>query len=114
MYLPNYIQGRAPIFPGNIPYIYFIFLKIFINPTYLPKYNLDEEILSAEYKIIKILSLIKWLSNVLYVLLFIYYIGGVKTYWKQLQSEIDFCDDALVCDDGHIGTHKFISSSFVI
>ena len=51
-------------------------------------------------------------SNVLFVLLFIYYIGGVKTCWKQLQSEGDFCDVTLVCDDGHIKTHKFIISSY--
>ena len=44
--------------------------------------------------------------TVLFVLLFIYYIGGVKTSWKQLQSESDFCDVTLVCDDRHIKTHK--------
>ena len=32
---------------------------------------------------------------------------------QQLQSESDFCDVALVCYDGDIGTHKcMISSSF--
>ena len=32
--------------------------------------------------------------------------------WKQeLQFERDFCDVALVCDDGHIGAHRFIIAS---
>ena len=35
-------------------------------------------------------------QTVLFVQLFIYYIGGVKTSWKQLQSESDFCDVTLV------------------
>ena len=51
-------------------------------------------------------------QTVLFVLLFIYYIGGVKTSWKQLLSESDFCDVTLFCDDGHIKTHKFIISSY--
>ena len=56
----------------------------------------------------------EWRSNVLYVLLIIYYIGGVKTYWQQLQSENDFCDVTLVCDDGHIQAHKLIISSYFL
>ena len=51
-------------------------------------------------------------SNVLFVLLFVCCIGGVKASWKQLLSESDFCDVTLVCDDGHIKTHKFIISSY--
>ena len=59
------------------------------------------------------LTAIAWMvSSFQSVLLFIYYIGGVKTCWKQLQSESDFCDVTLVCDDGHIKTHKFIISSY--
>ena len=50
--------------------------------------------------------------TVLFVLLFIYYIGGVKTSWKQLQSESDFCDVTLVCDDRHIKAHKCVISSY--
>ena len=53
----------------------------------------------------------EWRSNVLYVLLIIYYIGGVQTYWQQLQSESDFCDVTLVCDDGHNQAHKLIIST---
>ena len=49
--------------------------------------------------------------TVLFVLLFIKNIGGVKTYWQKLQSERGFCDVALVCDGGHLKTHKFIISS---
>ena len=41
------------------------------------------------------------LPTILFVLLFIYYIGGVKTYLQQLESECDFCDATLVCNDGH-------------
>ena len=36
---------------------------------------------------------------------------NVKTYWQQFQSEIDFYDVTLVCDDECIKTHKFIISS---
>ena len=31
---------------------------------------------------------------------------------QQLQSESDFCDVTLVCDDVNIETHKFIFSSY--
>ena len=34
-----------------------------------------------------------------------------ETFWKQLQSEDDFCDVALTCDDGRIWAHRFIISS---
>ena len=47
----------------------------------------------------------------LFVLLFIKNIGGVKIYWQKHHSERDFCDVALVCDGGHLKTHKFILSS---
>ena len=30
---------------------------------------------------------------------------------QQLQSESDFCDVTLACDDGYIGTHKCMISS---
>ena len=48
----------------------------------------------------------------MYYYLFIYYIGGVKTYWQQLQFESDFRDVTLVCDDGHNQAHKLIISSY--
>ena len=47
----------------------------------------------------------------MYYYLFIYYIGGVKTYWQQLQFESNFYDVTLVCDDGHIQAHKLIIST---
>ena len=34
-----------------------------------------------------------------------------KHSWQQLQSESDFCDVTLVCDNGNIKAHKFIVSS---
>ena len=33
-----------------------------------------------------------------------------KHSWQQLQSESDFFDVSLVCDDGNIKAHKFIIS----
>ena len=42
----------------------------------------------------------------------VYYIGGVKTFWQQLQFESDFRDVTLVCDDGHNQAHKLIISSY--
>ena len=50
--------------------------------------------------------------TVLFVLLFINYIRGEKSCWKQLQSESDFYDVTLVCDDRRIQAHKFIISSY--
>ena len=50
--------------------------------------------------------------TVLFVLLFINYIRGDKSCWKQLQSESDFYDVTLVCDDRRIQAHKFIISSY--
>ena len=47
-----------------------------------------------------------------YYYLLIYYVGGVKTYWQQLQFESDFRDVTLVCDDGHNQAHKLIISSY--
>ena len=34
------------------------------------------------------------------------------TCWQQLQSESDFCDVTLVCDDGNIKAHKFMISPY--
>ena len=36
--------------------------------------------------------------------------SNVKIYWQQLQVEKDFSDVTLVCDDGHIKSHKIIIS----
>ena len=47
-------------------------------------------------------------SNVLFVLLFIYYI---LMRLGQILSECNFCDVTLVCDDEQIKTHKFVFSS---
>ena len=61
------------------------------------------------------LTAIAWMvSSFQSVLLFIYYIGGVKTYWKQLQYKIDFCDVTLVCDNKSIKTHKFMILNTVV
>ena len=49
----------------------------------------------------------------MYYYLLTYYIGGVKTYWQQLQFESDFRDVTLVCDDGHNQAHNLIISSYV-
>ena len=43
--------------------------------------------------------------NVLFVLLFIYYI---LMRLGQILSECNFCDVTLVCDDRSIKTHKFM------
>ena len=50
--------------------------------------------------------------TVLFVLLFINYIRGHKSCWKQLHPESDFYDVTLVCDDRRIQAHKFIISSY--
>ena len=34
-----------------------------------------------------------------------------KHSWQKLQSESDFCDVTLVCDNGNIKAHKVIVSS---
>ena len=46
--------------------------------------------------------------TLLFVLLFIYYI---LVRLGQLQSECNFCDVILVCDDEQIKTNKFVFSS---
>ena len=46
--------------------------------------------------------------NVLFVLLFIYYI---LMRLGQILYECNFCDVTLVCDDEQIKTHKFVLSS---
>ena len=38
--------------------------------------------------------------------------GNAKIYWQELQTEKDFYDVTLACDDKQIKTHKLILSSF--
>ena len=37
---------------------------------------------------------------------------NVKTAWKEMQMEEDFCDMTLACQDKQIKTHKLIISSY--
>ena len=38
--------------------------------------------------------------------------GNVKIYWQKFQTDNDFCDVTLVCEDKQIKPHKLIISSF--
>ena len=37
--------------------------------------------------------------------------SNIRDSWKEIQSQNDFCDVTLACDDKQIVTHKFIISS---
>ena len=37
--------------------------------------------------------------------------SNIRNSWKDIQSQKDFCDVTLACDDKQITTHKFIISS---
>ena len=37
---------------------------------------------------------------------------NVKVSWKELETDKDFCDVMLACEDKHIKTHRLIISSF--
>ena len=38
--------------------------------------------------------------------------NDVKTSWSELQTETDFCDVILACEDKQIKAHRVILSSF--
>ena len=38
--------------------------------------------------------------------------GVIKSSWKDLRTENNFCDIRLACEDRQIKTHKFVISSF--
>ena len=37
--------------------------------------------------------------------------NNIKTFWKELEAEKDFCDVTLSCEDKQIKTHKVVISS---
>ena len=39
------------------------------------------------------------------------FVSNIKTFWKELEDEKDFCDVTLACGDKQIKTHKVVISS---
>ena len=39
--------------------------------------------------------------------------GNVKISWQELETDKDFCDVTLACEDKQIKTHRLIISSFI-
>ena len=37
--------------------------------------------------------------------------SNIRDSWKEIQSQVDFCDMTLACDDKQIATHRFIIST---